>query len=155
MPTVKDLGSEMEDIPTGGGWWMRFENPGDAIIWVLQSIWYKEANGKYAEQVVASLSTPNWDMNVGMTHKKKLIDGRTSENDTTYASILKKLPIGHKVVITFTGYYDGEKTVMVNGKTKSGNNFAKNYSFQKSKLPDPSYNKMAPVTVDDFDTMPY
>lgn len=129
----------MEEV--GGSAWAKFNTAGDEAKGIFTEYFIKEANGMYGEQIVAVLSTPNGSINVGLPSK-----------NPRYSGGIKNLKVGHKVIIKLVGFYNQDKDELVPepGKTKGGVNFAKNYSIQQSKLPDPSYQSMISVTdVDD------
>jgi hypothetical protein len=79
--------------------------------------------------------------------------GLPSKN-AKYLNSIRALKPGHRVRISLTGYYDQDKATIVPnpGKTKKGTSFAKNYSIQMSKTPDPSYSAPASdeITIEDI-----
>lgn len=130
----------MEDV--GGSMWFKFNTAGDTARGVFVEYFIKEANGMYGEQIVAVLSTPQGNINVGIPSK-----------NPRYSGGIKNLKVGHTALIELEGFYNQDKDELVSepGKTKGGVNFAKNYKIQQSKLPDPSYKSMVSAT--DVDNM--
>ncbi len=131
----------MEEVISG--WWAKFVTAWDSAHGIFTGFHIKEANGQFSEQIVAEFDTPNGIVYVGLPSKNP----RNSNS-------IQSLKIGHRACITLIGFYNQDKWEVVDqpGKTKLGMSFAKNYSFRQSKLPDPSFNKLQPITVDDFDS---
>jgi len=129
---------DMEEVASGG--WAKFTKQGDKAQWIFTGYHIKEAQGQFAEQIVAELDTPEGVVYVGLPSK-----------NTRYSNGIKNLKVGHKALITLDGFYNQDKGELgaEPGKTKLGMSFAKNYSIKQSKAPDPTWNQ--PVTVADTD----
>lgn len=129
---------EWEEVQSGG--WAKFMAAGDKAQWVFTGYHLKEANGQFAEQIVAELDTPEGTVYVGLPYK-----------NPRYGNGIKNLKVGHMTLITLEGFYNQDKGELQDtpGKTKLGMSFAKNYSIKQKPLPEPTWNQPVSVIQDD------